>query len=68
MFRVMDDGSLLNILWVDTFEVVDAKIIYTLVNGTKKEETFASHEEAEEAAETIGTVPSSYEDVNDKEF
>lgn len=68
MFREMDDGSLLNILWVDTFEVVDATIIYTLVNGTTKQETFDTPEEAQEVAETIGTVPSSYEDVNNKNF
>jgi len=68
MFREMDDGSLLNILWVDTFEVVDNTIQYILVNGTTKIETFESQQEAEKAAEDIGKPPEQYEDVNDKEF
>lgn len=68
MFRVMDDGNLLNLAWVDTFEIIDNKIVYTLVNGTIKEETFASHEEAEQTSKDIGKPPEQYKDVNDIEF
>ena len=68
MFRVMDDGSLLNIAWIDTFVVIDNVIEYILVNGTKKQETFVTHEEAEEVAENIGKPPEEYQDVNDVAF
>ena len=68
MFKLLNDGTLLNLAWLDTFEVIDATIKYVLVNGHEIIEEYPSHEDAVEASKDIGKLPEEFQDVNDVEF